>query len=109
MTDKKLHAVIEIGSKQYLVKEGDKVLTEKVELKEGETLVVKEVLLTYDGETTKVGEPFISGATVSLKFVNTDKGEKIRVAKFKAKARYRRVMGHRQFQSHFVVDSINLK
>jgi len=38
----------------------------------------------------------------------TKKGEKIRVAKFKAKSRYRRVTGHRQLESHFTVKAINL-
>lgn len=109
MTDKKLHAVIELGGKQYLVKEGDKILTEKVELKDGEKLTVSDVLLTFDGTSTQIGEPFVPGASVQLTLEKTDKGEKIRVAKFKAKARYRKVLGHRQFQSHFSVDSIKIK
>ena len=108
MEDKTLHAVIELGSKQYLVKAGDKITTEKVDLKEGETLTVSEVLLTHDGQKTQIGEPFVKGATVELTFEGTDKGEKIRVAKFKAKSRYRRVTGHRQFESHFTVKSIKI-
>ncbi len=108
MEDKTLHAVILMGSKQYLVKVGDKIITEKVELKDGETISVKEVLLTHNGDKTQVGEPYVKGASVELVFDGTDKGDKIRVAKFKAKSRYRRVLGHRQFESHFTVKSINL-
>jgi large subunit ribosomal protein L21 len=108
MEDKTLHAVISMGAKQYLVKVGDKLITEKVELKEGETLSVKEVLLTSNGDKTQVGAPFVPGASVELVFEGTDKGDKIRVAKFKAKSRYRRVMGHRQFESHFTVKAINI-
>ncbi len=108
MTNKELHAVIQLGSKQYLVRVGDKIISEKIELKEGEKLTVKDVLLLSDGEKTQVGAPFVAGASVDLSFEGTDKGEKIRVAKFKAKSRYRRVMGHRQFQSHFTVKAINI-
>ena len=108
MQDKTLHAVIQMGSKQYLVQVGDKITTEKLELKEGETLSVKEVLLTHNGDKTQIGEPFVSGASVELVFDGTDKGDKIRVAKFKAKSRYRRVLGHRQSESHFTVKSINI-
>ncbi|KKT35639.1 MAG: 50S ribosomal protein L21 [Candidatus Collierbacteria bacterium GW2011_GWC1_45_47] len=108
MTNKQLHAVIQLGSKQYLVKVGDKIVSEKIELKEGEKLNVKDVLLTHDGEKTQVGAPFVEGASVDLDFEGTDKGVKIRVAKFKAKSRYRRVMGHRQFESHFTVKAINI-
>ena len=108
MANNSLHAVIELGGKQYLVKAGDKIKTEKLELKDGEKLTVSEVLLTHDGVKTQVGEPFVKGASVELTFINTDKDEKIRVAKFRAKSRYRRVQGHRQFQSHLTVDAINL-
>jgi len=108
MTDKQLHAVVQIGSKQYLVKEGDNIKTEKLELKEGEILTVKDVLLTHDGEKTQVGSPFVDGASVELTFNGTSKGVKIRVAKFKAKSRYRRVMGHRQLESNLTVKAINL-
>ena len=41
MADKTTYAVIQLGAKQYLVKEGDKVVAEKIDIKEGETLQVK--------------------------------------------------------------------
>lgn len=106
MEDKTLHAVIEVSGKQYLVKSGDKITTDKVELKEGEKLVVKEVLLITDGVDTKVGTPFVEKAAVTLDFEGSDKADKIRVFKYKSKSRYRKVRGHRQDQSHFVVTSI---
>ena len=108
MEDKTLHAVILMGSKQYLVKVGDKIVTEKVDLKEGETLTVKEVLLTHNGDKTEIGEPYLKDASVELIYGGTGKADKIRVAKFKAKSRYRRVLGHRQAESYFTVKSINL-
>ena len=108
MADKNIYAVIQLGSKQYLIKEGDKVVAEKIDIKEGETLQVKEVLLGYDGEKTTIGEPYLEKATVDLIMEGTKKGEKIRIAKFKAKSRYRRVTGHRQLESHFTVKAINL-
>lgn len=108
MADKITYAVIQLGAKQYLVKEGDKVVAEKIDIKEGETLKVKEVLLGYDGEKTRIGEPFLEKATVELVYDGNKRGEKIRIAKFKAKSRYRKVMGHRQTESHFTVKAINL-
>lgn len=108
MADKITYAVIQLGSKQYLVKEGDKIVAEKIDLKEGESLKVKEVLLGYDGEKTQIGEPFLEKATVELVNEGVKRGEKVRVAKFKAKSRYRRVTGHRQLGSHFTVKAINL-
>jgi|SRR3989339_74808 len=108
MADTNLHAVIQLGAKQFLVKVGDQIKSEKLSLKEGEKLTVKDVLLTSDGQTTKVGSPLVEGASVDLIHDKTIKGTKVRVAKFKAKSRYRRVQGHRQIESHLTVKAINL-
>ncbi len=108
MADKITYAVIQLGAKQYLVKEGDKVVAEKIDVKDGETLKVKEVLLSFDGEKTQIGEPFLEKAVVELVSEGIIKGEKLRIAKFKNKSRYRRVTGHRQLESHFTVKAITL-
>jgi large subunit ribosomal protein L21 len=108
MTDKVPYAVIQLGAKQYLLKEGDQIVAEKIDLKDGEVLTVKEVLLGYDGQKTTFGQPFLKNASVDLVMDGTKKGEKILVAKFKAKSRYRKVMGHRQLGSHFTVKAINI-
>lgn len=109
MADKNIYAVIQLGAKQFLVKEGDSVVAEKTVVPETGTLSVSEVLLSYDGKETKIGTPFIEKASVDLEFKGDKRGTKIRVAKFKAKSRYRRVQGHRQTESHFIVKSISIK
>lgn len=108
MTDKLLYAVIQLGAKQHLLKEGDHFVTEKIDLKDGEALTVKEVLLSYDGKKTTIGQPYVKNASVDLVMDEIKKDEKILVAKFKAKSRYRKVMGHRQLGSHFTVKAINI-
>lgn len=109
MADKIIHAVIQLGAKQFLVKEGDKIVAEKTIVPEGGILNVSDVLLTHDGDSTQIGTPFIDKAKVVLAYEGDKRGLKIRVAKFKAKSRYRRIQGHRQTESHFIVKSINLK
>ncbi len=104
-----LLAVIEVSGKQYLVREGDRIETEKLDQKEGEKVTIKEVLLTFDGETTKVGTPYVEGASVDLKLEKTAKAEKVEIRKYKAKSRYRRAAGHRQTKSTLLVSGINLK
>jgi large subunit ribosomal protein L21 len=108
MEDKNIYAVIELGGKQYLVKQGDKITAEKIETKIGDTLKVTEVLLAYDGKETKIGQPYVEKASVELVLESVGRGEKIRVAKFKAKSRYRKVLGHRQSESYLTVKAINL-
>ena len=90
------YAICKIRGKQYKILEGEEVDIEKIKRKEGDKLRIDEVLLLVDNDKILIGQPFVRGASVSYKIVSQIKGEKIRVAKFKAKSRYRRVKGHRQ-------------
>lgn len=90
------YAVIKTGGKQYKVSEGEALLIEKIDGKEGEAVVFDEVLLLADEKKVKIGQPLVKGAKVKGTILSQVKGEKIRVAKFKSKSRYRRVKGHRQ-------------
>lgn len=102
-------AIFQLSGKQFVVKEGDKIEAEKLEAKDGDSISVNEVLLINDGTETKVGTPFIEGASISLKLDLTDKGEKVEIRKFRNKSRYRRSTGHRQTKSHLTVTGINQK
>lgn len=104
-----LIAAIQIGPRQYLVKKDDHLVIDKLNLKVGETLTIKEVLLITDGENTQIGQPFLKDASVDLKLDDTKKGDKIRVARYKAKSRYRRVKGFRPTESHLTVTAIKQK
>lgn len=88
-------AVIRTGGKQYLVKENDVIIVDKLDNKEKETVELP-VLLTFDeeGKSFELGTPTLP-KTIKAEVVAQVKGDKIRVAKFKAKARYRKVTGFR--------------
>jgi large subunit ribosomal protein L21 len=90
-------AVIQTGGKQYIVREGQELKVEKLELEEGATVDFDVLLLTDEEATdTKVGTPTISGAKVSAKVIEQGRGKKIPIIKYKPKSRYRRNVGHRQ-------------
>ena len=101
------YAVISAQGKQYKVSEGDTLTVDKMKIDEGEKKVFDKVLLVVDGKKISVGEPFVNGAKVSATATNHKRGDKIRVAKFKAKSRYRKVIGHRQEQTVFTINSIS--
>ncbi len=103
------YAVIELGGHQYLVKVGDKIKSEKLPSESGEKIVVSNVLLVSSEGKTQIGTPFVDGASVELMLNETVKGEKLRIAKFRAKSRYRRVTGHRQLESHLTGTDIMVK
>lgn len=91
-----MFAIIEIGGKQYKVKEKDVLRIEKLPVEPGKIHSADQVLLTSDGKATKIGTPYIPGASVELKVLKTALDDKVIVFKMKAKKRYRRLRGHRQ-------------
>ena len=87
-------AVVKTGGKQYLVKEGSEIVVDKVEGKEKDKIEL-ETLTVFDPEKEiELGTPFLDKKTQGV-IVEQLKGDKIRVAHFKAKVRYRRVKGFR--------------
>lgn len=89
-------AVIKTGGKQYLVKPGDKIKVEKLDVEAGKEVVFSEVLLCDNDGKMSVGMPMIKGATVTGKVVNQGKADKLIIFKYKSKKRYKRKIGHRQ-------------
>lgn len=102
-----MQAVIKIGSTQYLVEPGQDVLVDHL-TKPEKSLVFSEVLLLIDGNKVQVGKPFIPDARVKATMFGDQKGEKIRVAKFKAKSRYRKAVGFRAVYSRIKIDTIEV-
>ncbi len=93
-----MFAIIETGGKQYKVTKGQILEIEKItETKSpNQTISFEKVLLTSNGETTKIGTPHLKDAKVNGKILEQTKSDKIRVFKMKPKKRYQRTQGHRQ-------------
>jgi large subunit ribosomal protein L21 len=107
------YAVIQTGGKQYLVSEDQELDIEKIDKKKGAKITFKDVLLVKGSlprqkkGNIKIGTPFVKGAKVEAKIIDQFKDKKIRVAKFKAKSRYRRVKGHRQQLTKIKISKIS--
>jgi len=97
-------AVIQTGGKQYLVKAGQEL---DVELVGEDKKLSFEPLLVFDEKTAKVGAPTVKGAKVTAEVLDTVKGEKIQVFKFKAKKRVKKLTGHRQKYSRIKITAIS--
>jgi len=101
------YAVIQLQGKQIKVAEKDVFEVDRVEVAEGETFSVNEVLLVADGDKISVGTPVVAKAVVKLKVLSNLKDTKIDVFKYKSKSRYRRSRGHRQLISRLEVMAIS--
>ncbi len=101
-----MYAIVETGGKQVKVEVGQAIYVEKVEVAEGETYTFDKVLLVA-GEDTKVGTPYVEGATVTAKCEKHGRGKKITIFKYRPKKHSASKMGHRQSYTKFVVEAIN--
>ena len=91
-----MYAIIETGGKQYKVQNGDQIRVEKLDAEIGSTVVFDKVLAAGEGSDIKVGTPFLDGLTVEADVVESGKGDKVIIFKYKAKKDYRKKQGHRQ-------------
>jgi len=86
------YAVLEISGKQYLLYPNVPLNVDY--LGEDKKKIDVSVLLSSEDGKIKLGKPYLK-EKLSLDVVENVRGEKIRVAKFHAKANYRKVRGHR--------------
>ena len=88
-------AVVKIGAKQHLIKEGDKLKLEKIIAKEGDNIEFDKILLLADQEI-EIGTPLIEGVKVSAKVLKQGRSKKVIVFHYHSKTRYKKKAGHRQ-------------
>lgn len=90
-----MYSVVKTGGKQYLVKDGMEITVDLLDSEKGKKVEL-EALLKFDdeGKTFELGTPFLK-EKVSAEVVDNVLGEKIRIARFKAKSRERKVRGFR--------------
>jgi len=100
------YAILRTGGKQYRVCEGQTLQIEKIAKKPKEKIEFKEILLWVDGGERKLGTPFVEGVEVLAEVLGENRSPKIQVRKFKAKARYRKKIGHRQDLTRIRIEKI---
>ncbi len=101
-----MYAVIETGSKQYKVAEGEIVPVERLALEKDADVLFDKVLLVADGADVAIGEPYVTGASVAGKVVEELKDQKVLVYKYKQKTGYKRKKGHRQIYTLVKIEKI---
>jgi len=101
-------AIVETCGKQYEVQEGRYIDVEFMGKEENESLELDKVVMIVDGENSKVGQPYIEGATVKATVLKNGKEKKVLVYKQRCKKGYRKKNGHRQQFTRIMIESINV-
>jgi large subunit ribosomal protein L21 len=99
-----MYAVIESGSKQYRVAEGDVIEVESLPVEAGKEVELERVLMISGDGGIKVGAPTIEGAKVTATVQGHGRGKKVIV--YKHKKNYHKKQGHRQNFTRLHIDKI---
>lgn len=105
--EKRVYAIIQSGSKQYRVAEGDVIDVELVGAEPQETVHFEQVLFVYDGSSSHVGAPVVSGFTVKGELQTEVKGPKVVAFKYRRRKDSRKKIGHRQRYSRVKIVQIS--
>ena len=95
------YAIITVGGKQYRVREGERLLVDRVRTEEGETFNPRVLLVGGDGSTD-----LSPSMTVTARVVGHTLGDKIRIGKYKRRTGYRRHTGFRASLTQIEIESI---
>jgi large subunit ribosomal protein L21 len=98
------YAIISLCGKQYRVREGERLLVDRLKVDEGKTLQPR--VLLVGGNGTPDLAPSI---TVTARVVGHELGEKIRIGKYRKRTGYKRHNGHRSRLTRIEIESIGAK
>lgn len=101
-----MYAIVETGGKQYQVEEGRYVDIELLDGEKDSKVVFDKVVMVVNGKKSKVGQPYVTGASAEGKIVLHGKSKKIIVYKQRPKKGYRKKQGHRQGYTRVMISKI---
>ena len=100
------YAIISVGGKQYRVREGEKLLVDRLAHGEGKSFNPAVLLVGGGGSETQISP---KDFTVTARVVADVKGEKIRIGKYRPKNGYKKHTGFRASLSQIEIESIGGK
>jgi large subunit ribosomal protein L21 len=95
------YAIISLGGKQYRVREGERLLVDRVPTEEGKTFDPDVLMLGGDGTFELAPK-----TQVTVRVVGSALGDKVTIGKYKPKSGYRRKTGFRAKLSQIEIESI---
>ena len=101
-----MYAIVETGGKQYQVEEGRYLDVELLEGEKDSKVVFDKIIMVVNGKKSKVGQPYVEGASAEGTIMLHDKSKKVIVYKQRPKKGYRKKQGHRQGFTRVMISKI---
>ena len=96
------YAIITVGGKQYRVREGERLLVDRMALDDGAIFTPRVLLAGGDGDVAVAP----ADVTVTARVLGQQRGPKIRIGKYKQRTGYRRHTGFRSALTQIEIESI---
>ena len=104
-----MYAVIESGGKQHRVVEGEILQLEKLDAAAGDKVKFDKILLVGEGESVKIGTPYVDGSQVEAEVTRQGRADKVNIIKFRRRKHSQKKQGHRQFFTEIKITGIKVK
>ena len=101
------YAIVESGGKQYRVEKGETLLVDRIAEEEGAKVPLRAVMFRSDGDTV-IAPADLEKVKVEAKVAGHERGEKVKVFKYKAKKGYRKHRGHRSELTRLEVTEVKM-
>ena len=104
-----MYAVIQLGSNQYKVSEGDRIEVQKLTVSQDKKMTLDKVLLFANGKDVRIGLPYLKDVKVSAVVEGQQLGDKTFSFKFRRRKGSTVKKGHRHKLTALTVTKIESK
>ena len=104
-----MYAVIESGGKQHRVVEGEILQLDKLDAVAGDKVKFDKILLVGEGESVKIGTPYVDGTQVEAEVTRQGRADKVKIIKFRRRKHSQKKQGHRQLFTEVKITGIKTK
>lgn len=103
-----MYAVIEVGGKQYCVREDDIIDVERQTVQEGKEIILNKLLLVSEDKKVRIGQPYLKDAKVVALVLKHLKGKKVTSFKYRRRKSSHWKKGHRQQLTRLEIKEIKV-
>ncbi len=91
-----MYAIVQVGSSQFKVAEGDVIEANRLNGEKGEDIVLDKVLMFAKGSDVRIGQPYLQDVQVKAKIVKHSLADKVVAFKYRRRKDSSSKIGHRQ-------------
>ena len=102
------YAIVESGGKQYRAEKGTTLVVDRIKADEGDKVNLRAVMFRGDGDNVVIGGGDLEKVKVEATVTGHERGEKIRVFKYRAKKGFRKRQGHRSELTRLEVTEVKM-